>query len=788
MIFNGQEIPFPAVPKISFFKIFETLEGMAQEPDNNLARYAKKLLQLRDKHPLLHEGFEDLSLLETYKEPIQQLARVMFPDVLSTNEIKTILPPFNFHPIHVSRRFQKIIDAAGPGFKIELKGYDDNSVYIYTCASILKTYYGYPADSSSRSLIEIPDANTNVLRTYRLTFNADMIEMIPTEKAVDISYEDYLELLDNFENIDLWKKKFPPNSWIMRGLGMANLTDVTPDSALSSITSSLIIKTRASFENIEQSLRKLFNMHDLESGFITYENGTFVSIAKGKLCGLMLGQHENWKCSDALCHFSYNQLINLRKPLVVTDVDQFDAVSHSGMSLRLKEKGLKSYIIAPLIHNDEFLGFLELGSKKRYMLSQASLHKLNQVVPILSMAASRFKIEAQNSIEAIIQKECTTIHPSVKWRFEEEAKNYMFHNDGGMQTSFKDIIFKDVIPLYGQLDIRESSIKRNEAVKHDLVRQINGVRKILLTAYEKMKLPVCEELIFRIDRYKQETERGLLAGSENKILSFLKSELYPLFDHFHQIDPELATLIDKYRDMLDPKLETVYEMRKNFDESVTKINYTLASFLDEKQKDAQQMFPHYFERYKTDGVEYNIYIGQSIAKGKNYHPMYLHNLLIWQLKTMAEMEIRFRELQKELSTPLEIASLILIYSSPLSVHFRMDEKKFDVEGAYNARYEIVKKRLDKAHIRGTSERITAPGKIAIIYSRDMDAVEYRKYIYFLQSKGYLKKSKIEDHALEDLQGITGLRALRVEVDYSNKKNKEGAFNVEEIIRSIEAQN
>ncbi len=29
----------------------------------------------------------------------------------------------------------------------------------------------------------------------------------------------------------------------------------------------------------------------------------------------------------------------------------------------------------------------------------------------------------------------------------------------------------------------------------------------------------------------------------------------------------------------------------------------------------------------------------------------------------------------------------------------MDEKRFDVDGAYNARYEIVKKRIDKAYVK-----------------------------------------------------------------------------------------
>jgi hypothetical protein len=40
----------------------------------------------------------------------------------------------------------------------------------------------------------------------------------------------------------------------------------------------------------------------------------------------------------------------------------------------------------------------------------------------------------------------------------------------------------------------------------------------------------------------------------------------------------------------------------------------------------------------------------------------------------------------------------------------MDEKRFDVDGTYNARYEVVKKRIDKANIKGTKERITQKRK------------------------------------------------------------------------------
>src|SRR3989454_12574309 len=112
-----------------------------------------------------------------------------------------------------------------------------------------------------------------------------------------------------------------------------------------------------------------------------------------------------------------------------------------------------------------------------------------------------------------------------------------------------------------------------------------------------------------------------------------------------------------------------------------------------------------------------------------------------------------------LAEPLERTSLILVQHAPLSIRFRFDEKRFDVDGAYNVRYEIVKKRIDKAVVRGTTERVTQPGKIAIVYSQEAEAAEYGDYIAYLQSLGSLEREE-ERLDLEELQGGSGLRALR----------------------------
>ena len=92
----------------------------------------------------------------------------------------------------------------------------------------------------------------------------------------------------------------------------------------------------------------------------------------------------------------------------------------------------------------------------------------------------------------------------------------------------------------------------------------------------------------------------------------------------------------------------------------------------------------------------------------------------------------------------------------------MEEKHFNVDGAYNARYEIVKKRIDKACIQKTGERLTQPGQIAIVYTQEQEALMYKEFIHYLQSLSFIESDYI-DVLLEDLQGVHGLRAIRVKV-------------------------
>src|SRR5690606_526067 len=169
----------------------------------------------------------------------------------------------------------------------------------------------------------------------------------------------------------------------------------------------------------------------------------------------------------------------------------------------------------------------------------------------------------------------------------------------------------------------------------------------------------------------------LASGDETNTLEFLKKEINPLLLHFE--DAGLKTDIAHYHAHLDPVFGIVYRKRRDFEESLSMINATISNYLNEAQATAQEMFPHYFEKYQTDGIEYTIYLGGSLTREKEFNSFYLKNFRLWQLLLSCEIEIRMEALKPSLKTDLDVAQLILVHDQALSIRFRPDEKQFDVD-------------------------------------------------------------------------------------------------------------
>jgi hypothetical protein len=787
----NDNIESPLELKVSFNKLLQHYETLVGNNDEFNSIKAKRILDAAEAFPELREGFSDLSVLQERKQEIGVILQDFFSPVLTKNEIKTVSVPFHNVIFNSSERFKNIIKTAGDDFNLDIKNMPKDDTYIIACTIILNFCYGYNLNFKRPFYYEIPDVN-GILHYYKILYNADFIEIIPTNSAPKITQADYDELLDNFENIELWKKKFPPNSYIFKGFVISNIFDVTDDQSISNIKSNLIgdkkSKDDSFMQGFHEVFRSLLGIKDIKVGFSIYnqEENTFERIYGVDMNSFLLNNLDSASCADSLCSWSYNRLLNENKYFSVSDVDKMFKMANGRAPhiTTLHKQGIKSAIFAPIANEKGLMGIIEIVSNEPQVLNSINANKLIDVMPFIVSAIERSKNEEENLIEAIIQKECTSIHPSVHWRFEKEAKNFIKSELHGEKAVFKKIAFENIYPLYGQIDIKGSSEARNNATRLDLSLQLNAVKSIFEKAIDIESLPIYEQFIYQINEYLDGLNTHFQVDSEQQISGFFKEEIEPAIKHIYTID-DLKEPINGYFDSIDEKVNVLYNHRKEYDDTIAMINKEMASLLDKKQIEAQAMYPHYFERFKTDGVEHNMYIGESITKKDSFNPIYLYNLRLWQLQVMCEMENAYYQMQSDFPVALDVASMILVFNQPLSISFRMDEKQFDVDGTYNARYEIVKKRVDKAYIKGTKKRITDKGKITIVYSQKQDEREYLRYIKFLQSKHYLD-TDVEIVELEDLQAVTGLKAIRVSVLYHKYKDDKAFYTYNDLMKEIKS--
>ena len=787
----NDNIESPFELKVSFNKLLNHYESLVRSEDEFISAKAKRVLKTAEAYPELRNGFSNINTLEERKKEISMILQDSFSPVLTKNEIKTASVPFHNLIFNSSERFKSIIETAGDDFELKIKNMPEDDRYIIACTIVLAFCYGYNINFKRPFYYEIPDAN-GILRYYKILYNADFTEITPKKNAPKITQEDYEMLLDNFENIDLWKEKFPPNSYTFKGFVISNIFDVTDDQSISNIKSSLIGEDKRQDEgfmkNFYEIFQSLLGLKDIKVGFSIYndEEDIFERVYGVGMNSFLLNNLETSKCSDALCSWSYKRLLEEKKYFSVSDVDRLYEKS-KGKAPHIKslyEQGLKSAIFAPIANDDGLMGILEIVSNKPLVLNSINANKLEDVMPFIVSAVERSKNDEENLIEAIIQKECTSMHPSVHWRFVKEAKNFIKDQFSGNEPTFNKIAFENIYPLYGQIDIKGSSEARNWATQQDLKIQLKSINSILENAHKIEALPIYEQYMYQVKGYLAGLDNNFQVDSEQQISSFFKQDIHDVLQHLYNANI-LKPEIDSYYNSIDEKVDVLYKHRKEYDDTIAYINKEMAALLDKNQNEAQAMYPHYFERFKTDGVEHNMYIGESITKDDSFNLIYLYNLRLWQLQVMCEMENSYYLMKSKLPVSLDVASMILVFNQPLSISFRMDEKQFDVDGTYNARYEIVKKRVDKAYIKGTKERVTQKGKISIVYSQKQDEIEYLRYIKFLQSKKYVD-TDVEIVELQDLQAVTGLKAIRVSVLYHKENDDKAFYTYDDLMKEIKA--
>ncbi len=771
-----QDNTFPALPfdvSLSLEHIFRFWEDKALNSTSSEQLHAKAILDQVAHLPVLRSPIADLKIVEAHGKEISLLLSAVFPDMLSETEAKSASLPFLPVLFNASQKLKAIFAKAGPDYVIRLKNFTEDELYRFACARVIESIYNVPVDFKHPRKVDIPDLEHGFMRHFKAVTMNDFSAIRPKENTAPLTPDDIRWLLHHSDDIALWRRLIPPGTYTYEGIHIVTFFDQTQEESLSELKRLLLesnaLQDHAILDQVERQLAQYLNVQKFDLGFDAFdENGCVVRALHGSATSskLLKDSFES-SVDDWFCDPSFDGLLKRNEVYAISTASEMKS-SSSVFVKRMYEKGVGSFLIAPLKFNNQIIAFIELTSDREGVLNAMVGEKLKNVLPMFSMVVGRTIDFHQMQLDAIIQDKFTSLHPTVNWKFLKAAEAIFQQELTGVPGEV-DIVFQDVYPLYGQFDIRGSSNTRNATILADLKEQLDLAADVLEQALKLQKLPIYQQLFFRINQYRDTVGHTLQASDEVKIIDFMRRELDPAFKYLKTQD-NLKSTVERYISALDPKLGVIYKERKEYDQSVNIINERISEYINQQQVLAQGMFPHYFDKFKTDGVEYNAFIGQSLVQGKSLDPIHLKNLRLWQMLVVCGVENIHQSYKDELPMPLDIASLILVYSNPMAIRFRMDERRFDVDGAYNARYEILKKRIDKAHIKGTGERLTQPGKLSIVYTQDWEADEYLEYIKYLQSCNYLD-TNIESVGLEDLQGATGLQAFRIAFKYEESPDE-----------------
>lgn len=761
-----KKFPFPT--KLSFAPIIKYWEGLLESEAIDERLIAREVFNQLDKYPFFNEAIEDESILESHQDFVSLLLSGFFPSIQRKKLMGAAHKPFYMEPFF---RTPALMDYLGSGqlnihFDMEMVEAKKMGI-VYACCFILNQHYGQNIELNPTFIYTLEIEGTAKIGHYKSLSDKQFVKVIPTKPLKKITQEQINQLLRNIYDTELWLKMMPVENFEFQGVSLERIMDITQEETLSKMKYKLLEKDAIvkpeNIKELEKDLKTFFDIPELRMGISALDYpAKFTASHRYKIrYDFLSKKHEH--LLDEKNHGSlYEKVCQWNAELIIEDLSKYE--DGTTFPQDLIDEGINSIIVSPLVNKDNrVIGILEIGAPKAFQLTSFHKLKLKAVAPLFSMSLLRSREEIDNRIEAIMRDEFTAMHPSVEWKFIEEAFEIMEKREVDPDFSnMNPIRFEDIYPLYGQADIVGSSHLRNLSIQSDLTKNLNLIKNVFKIAIKHINFPLLDLKLAEVERNILSIKKGITSDDETRVLEFIKNEIHPIFDEIRGRNPEVRAEIISYHDKLDPHFGFLYEDRKQYEESVSKINDMISWVLNDAEKEGQKMIPHYFDEYKTDGVEYDIYTGQSLLKNGNFSEIHLHNLRLWQLMTMVEITRKVEELKVDLDVPLDTAQLIFVYGNPLSIVFRLDEKRFDVDGAYNVRYEIIKKRIDKATIAETGERLTVKGKIAIAYSSEKDKLEYLEYLKFLKQKKYIT-GEIEDLALSKMQGVEGLKALRVTV-------------------------
>lgn len=547
--------------------------------------------------------------------------------------------------------------------------------------------------------------------------------------------------------MQLLEQRLCLENYKVEGLLLLEGLDVTEEQIIWQLTQLLIdrnsILQPEKFKQVNQLMRSLF-----------HAESSLILSAENEQVRLFMGlDQEEWQVNVYLMQaLQESHFLQAAETNQVTNIADLTLSCPTDCERSLSEIGVRSLLIIPLVVKTTTLGtevrrlagLVGLTSNRPGNFDSIDCHHAAMLIPALTAA-----------LRHATQQPFSSIHSSVEWRFAQEAERRSW----GLPP--EPIVFENVYPLYGISDIRGSSEERNRAIQADLLEQFHLGLVVVEAVCQHQETSLGYQLRLDLQEHIEQLRDKVTVDAEVTANRYLRDRLEVHFDYFSQCGSAASAAVQAYQNACANDHHCVYTARARYDQVIQQINVMLRETWDNWQVRMQQITHHYCDIESTDGIDHMLYAGESIDS--NFCLFHLRSLRYEQLCAVCDCARTALTLKKEHKTRLDVTHLVLVQDVTIDIfHDESTEKLFDVRGARDTRYEIVKKRIDKAVDGKVGDRITQPGMLTLVYSTPEEWEEYAEYFRYLIREGWIN-SHIEFGTVEPLQGVTGLKFARTQV-------------------------
>jgi len=540
------------------------------------------------------------------------------------------------------------------------------------------------------------------------------------------------------------------DNYLVEGLLLLEGFDVTVQEQIRRLTQLLIDRNSMlrpdKFERIDRCLRSLF-----------HADGTLLLRPDGEQAQLLVAKDDQnlQPIVYSMQSLEASHFFKATAANQVWNVPDLRRECETECDRALRKMGTRSMLLVPLAVKSvsregcgqRILGVVGLLSDRPNQFNNIDAQHAQELIPAFIAALRQAMQQRFTNIH--------NIHPAVEWRFAQEAERRSW----GLPP--ETIVFADVHPLYGISDIRGSSDERNRAIQTDLLEQFRLGLAIADDVCQTQTTHLGEQMRLDLLDYIEHLKQKVTVDMEVRAAEYLNERLEVYFDYFVQCGPTVLAAVEAYRAACDNEHNCVYSDRTRYDQMLNLIGTKLQEIWARWQEKMQQIIPHYCDIECTDGMDHMIYIGKSIdSKFSQFH---LHSLRYEQLRAICDCGRTVFRLQAECQINMELAHLVLVQNTTIDIfHNENTEKMFDVKGTRDIRYELVKKRIEKAVDQDAKERITQSGMLTVVYSTEDEWEEYQQYLRYLSREGWVE-AKVQTGMVESLQGVSGLKFARVRI-------------------------